>query len=217
MVNHQQEDPIKTNPEKSDENHFSLKKKGFSVLYLPAIIIAVITISLLVILVFGNSLRWNNIDSEPQTRQLHKLDFTSEEAAFDETYSYLPLASEEPSIYPAQGFGWSLIGSGIKILIPDYEGDLSFDFAFGAFNLLAYETTESSNVNYEAISYSLQAEPISSKNMTDVTNNDTCNIAFQEESIAYVEVRFKNPITTINNQDTTGYLYLHSISVTEVR
>lgn len=200
----------------SQKNESMNKKKGWWVSYLPALFIALMTIAILVLIILGTIFA-NQPNQSAQSRALHGIDFTSESAAFDENYVYHPFASEEPAFEVAQGFRWDSIKSEINISAPQYEEVLSININFGTFNLKTYSAVEQNNENYIFYAYDEANVLLSTKVLMTVQSDSENSIVFELESIDRISIIFNQPVTTIGDEVTSGYLYVKSISLSEIK
>ena len=191
------------------------KKKGRWISYLPALFIALITIGLLLLIILG-TIFGGGANQDNQVRTLHSIDFTGEIAAFDENYAYVATADEEPAFIFEQGFRWDSLKSEVHINIPSYEETLSVDIDFGLFNLKTYVDSESNDENYVFKAYDSVNILLESKTLENVQNDSQGKVVFEREKINYISIIFNEPITTIGEETTSGYLYLKSISVHEI-
>jgi len=191
------------------------KKKGRLISYLPALFIALITISLLLLIILG-TIFGGGANPENQERALHSIEFTGEIAAFDENYTYVATIDEEPVFVIEQGFRWDSLKSEVHINIPSYEESVSIDVDFGLFNLKTYGDSESSGENYVFKAYDSTNSLLNSKALTKAQNDSQGQVVFEYENINYISIVFNEPITTIGEDTTSGYLYLKSISVHEI-
>lgn len=200
----------------NQENESKNKKKEWWVSYLPALFIALMTIAILVLIILGTMFA-NQPNQNAQSRALHGIDFTSESAAFDENYTYHPFAGEEPAFEVGQGFRWNSIKSEIGVSAPRYEEVLSVNINFGAFNLKTYSAVEQNNENYIFYAYDEANVLLSTTVLMSVQSDSENSVIFELESIDRISIIFNQPITTIGDEVTSGYLYVKSISLSEIK
>ncbi|MFA7020632.1 MAG: hypothetical protein WC215_03645 [Bacilli bacterium] len=196
-------------------NEFGFKKKRRFISYLPALFITIITITLLLIIIIGTICCLDN-NQEAQVRVLHGINFTDETATFDENYVFEPIGSEEPVFIVEQGFRFDTLDSKIEVLVPNYEETLSIDINFGAFNHKTYSVGEFTNDNYLIQAHDSSNALLNSKIISSPQNDSEYKIDFELENIDYLLLIFNQPITSIGEETTRGYLYLKSLALNEI-
>ncbi|NCA96748.1 MAG: hypothetical protein EOM77_00950 [Bacteroidia bacterium] len=195
-----------------DQNAKKKKNKGWPVLYLPAFFIALITIALLLLMIFG-TLFGNNQASDSDNALLHAIDFTVSEAAFSTPYSYLPSALEEAEFVVGQGFRWETLNSQIRVEVPTYENDLSLEITFGAFNAKIYDSIIDNQSNFVVSGYSANDTFLASRDVLDINQGVKKTIDVVHDDVSYLLISYVHPITSIGGNEVMGYLYLKTLSL----
>jgi len=203
--------------EASDDNSQGNMKKSrrWSVLYLPAFFIALITIALLFLMIFG-TLFGNFQASDSDSVLLHAIDFTISEATFSTPYYYLPSAVEEAEFVTGQGLRWQTLGSQIRIDVTNYEDDLSLEMAFGAFNAKYYDSSFDDQPNFVVSAYSATDDFLASSDVMNVNQGDKKTIDVTNDGVGYLILSYVHPITTIDEVEVMGYLYLKKLSLYQI-
>lgn len=192
------------------------RKKGRLVFYLPAFLIALITIALLVLMIVGTLFAgYQNGDDD--TSVLHAIDFTLNDSSFDENYSYQAAASEIPVIINEQGLRWDALNSKIRINVPAYEHNLLLEITFGSFNAKSYDPIVEDHPKYVVNTYSVSDDLTSNLNVLEVDQGQKKSLSISENAIAYMLISFAQPITSVAGMTTMGFLYLREITLSQTR
>lgn len=198
--------------EYSDQIAKKEKHKGRLVLYLPAFFIALVTITLLLLMIFG-TLFGGFQASDTNSVLLHAIDFTTSEASFNLNYSYHPSATEETQFFTGQGFRWDTLDSQIRISVPSYENNLSLDISFGAFNAKTYDAISNDAANYTVIAYSVSDSVLNRNDVTIINQGIKKTIVIDHDAVSYLLLSFIHPITYVDGVESVGYLYLNNLQL----
>jgi len=190
---------------------FFSERKRFSADYLPALSIALITIALLLLLIFGNLFADDSGSDSAAPHSLHRIDFLHT-SAFDDHFVYVPEAEESPAIIADQGFRWSTLDSKIRMIVPEHAGSLKLNLTFGAFNTASYDIPLIASDNYVARAFGDGEAEIASESLGDVAHDAAYDLAFEAEGVTCIEVAFIAPIENAASE-SWGFLYLQSIDL----
>ena len=204
-----------TSSNNSSQDAIKFKKKGRWIFYIPALFIALITITILILIIIG-AMNTIDEDNNDQTRLIHTLDCASESASFDGNYSYVPFASEEPVFVFEQGFRWETLNSKIRIRVPNYQEAIMFEIEFGLFNFKTYTVDESGSANYVIEAFDQDDALVDNNQIESEVEGIKYQSTFHNENITYFDVTFTKPILEINTQATSGYLYVKKLTLNEV-
>ncbi|MDD3207346.1 MAG: hypothetical protein GX816_03285 [Erysipelotrichia bacterium] len=201
--------------DKSSQDEIIFKKKGRWISYIPAFFIALMTVTILILIIIG-AMNTTDEDDNDQARLIHTLDCTSETASFEGYYSYVPFALEEPVFVFEQGFRWETLNSIIRVSVASYQEAIMFEIEFGIFNFKTYTEDELPSDNYVIEAFDENEEVVGDDQIESATEGLNFQSTFQNDNITHLDVIFNSPILEIDNQATCGYLYVKKLTLYDV-
>ncbi|MFA5421647.1 MAG: hypothetical protein WC344_02470 [Bacilli bacterium] len=196
----------------SQDEAVKLSKKSRLISYLPALIIAIITMVSLLFIIIGTI---GGQDGNAQTRLLHRIDFTGEVASFDENYSYRPAAAEVPEFVVEQGLKWGALDSKMRVECPSYNTALQLDIDFGDFNVKVFPILETDDNDYVIEAFNTADQLLVSKHLNDVHEADEKSVELAVENAAYLHITFLSQISNPSGEGSGGFLYLQKMALSE--